>query len=278
MGGLKTGSIVVAVLLGCLISAGGVSANTPPVASFARTPVVAGATNAVLLDASASYDPDGSIVAYQWLFGDGFTGSGKTQTHVYEKVGRFEVTLFVIDDHGGTDRFTLPVDLAEPTESVEAPTPSTRYVVTTALPTAPVGTAVGNVAPDFELADLSGTPVRLSEYRGRITVLNFWASRCPACRATMPRLEELRSRYEAAGLVVVGVNLDHAPAVASRYLQENGLERFVTLWGSADAATKVSQTYRVSGIPYTYVIDRQGIIRFAGYGYQLQAPDVEPCL
>jgi len=83
-----------------------VSAHQPPVASFTHSPMVPIAGKTVTFDASASYDPDGSIISYSWEFGDSTTGSGKTATHAYTDAGSYTVTLTVADNDGSTDTKT----------------------------------------------------------------------------------------------------------------------------------------------------------------------------
>jgi probable HAF family extracellular repeat protein len=83
-----------------------VKANTPPTASFTATPIRGLAPLTVAFNASASSDPDGSIVSYAWTFGDGATGSGSVTQHTYVTSGRFQVTLKVTDDRGGTGSAT----------------------------------------------------------------------------------------------------------------------------------------------------------------------------
>src|SRR5204863_9720194 len=67
---------------------------------------------------------------------------------------------------------------------------------------------VGSIAPDFELQDLSGKTVRLSDYKGKVVVLNFWATWCGPCRAEIPDLITLQSRYGPKGMVVLGLSMD----------------------------------------------------------------------
>jgi thiol-disulfide isomerase/thioredoxin len=94
----------------------------------------------------------------------------------------------------------------------------------------------------------------------------------------MPHLEALRAKYAEQGLVVIAVNLDVTEAEAVDYLTENGFDAFVVLRGSLAEAEAVRATYGVEGIPHTFVIDRQGIVRHADHPIRLRDRDIEPWL
>jgi thiol-disulfide isomerase/thioredoxin len=114
-------------------------------------------------------------------------------------------------------------------------------------------------APDFTLDLLGGGQVTLSELRGKVVVVNVWASWCPPCRAEMPAIEKVYQAYRDLGVVVLGVNTtdqDNERDVAA-FVQEFGLTFPIPL----DRDGSVSRRYAVSGLPTTFFIDRQGIIR-----------------
>lgn len=142
----------------------------------------------------------------------------------------------------------------------------------------PVGNRVGQLAPEFTLAELSGGEVALSDFRNRVVVLDFWATWCSPCRASMPGLEALRARYHDKGLVLVSVSLDRSGENAKSYLEANGYEEFIGLWESLAAAKQVARLYGVFGIPRTFVIDRDGIIRYSGHPIRLTDTTIEPWL
>ncbi len=121
--------------------------------------------------------------------------------------------------------------------------------------------AVGSPAPDFELEALDGSPVSLRGQRGRVVVVNFWATWCGPCRVEMPDLEARAVRF-ADRLVVLGVNFDETPAEVAAFRDEVG----VTFPLLLDPGAKVQRLYRVLGYPTTYFVDEDGIIRIQHIG------------
>ncbi|MGH8131445.1 MAG: peroxiredoxin family protein [Steroidobacteraceae bacterium] len=115
----------------------------------------------------------------------------------------------------------------------------------------------GPVAPDFALASTTGTNYRLSEHRGEVVALVFWASWCGDCRRELERFERLRRTYGSVGLVVLGVNLDQEPELASSLAGAAGIGYPILL----DAEKNVSKTYRADDLPLIVLIDREGAIR-----------------
>lgn len=125
-------------------------------------------------------------------------------------------------------------------------------------PQAIEGLRVGNVAPDFELDDLNGKPLRLNDLRGKAVILNFWATWCEPCRQEMPLLQKAFAQYAAEGLVIVGVDLGEEPAVVQNYVDQLGVDFPIAL----DRQEQVSRRYRVFGLPTSFFIDRQGVIDY----------------
>ena len=265
------------VLLAAVVCVGSaVLANTPPVAQFVATASSDGSTLTVLFNATESYDSDGDIVSYQWVFGDGYSGSGITKAHTYPGAGDYDVALLVIDNEGAAQLVTRTIDPSNP----GVPKPIARQAPATPsrAASAPVGNTVGKAAPSFTLPDLSGGEVSLSDFLGQVVILNFWRSTCPACQALMPTLKDLRQCYHERGLVVVGVNLDGNAVIAARYLQRNGYSDFITLWGLYNVTKEVENLYGVVGLPRMFLVDRQGVIRFSGLPSRFGEEDIEPWL
>jgi peroxiredoxin len=122
----------------------------------------------------------------------------------------------------------------------------------------------GQAAPDFALKSSGGDNVRLSEYRGDVVMVNFWATWCGPCRQEMPLLDELYSRYERVGFSLLGVNIDDDSRKAMNMVSELGVS-FPVLF---DARKEVSKLYEVEAMPVTVLIDREGTIRYVHHGYK----------
>lgn len=118
---------------------------------------------------------------------------------------------------------------------------------------------VGKPAPDFVLSDLNDRTIRLSDFRGKVVFLNFWATWCKPCKEEMPSMEILHRTFEKDGLVVLAVSIDRVtttkdipPFIKSMNLSFPVL---VDSWGKTD------MPYKRMGVPETFIIDQQGIIR-----------------
>jgi peroxiredoxin len=137
-----------------------------------------------------------------------------------------------------------------------------------ALPAA-AGTLSG-AAPDFTLKSHAGNNVRLSEHRGEVVLINFWASWCGPCRQEMPLLDELHNRYKALGFTVLGVNVEEDPRQARRLLEDMAVS-FPVLF---DDRSVVSKAYDVIAMPSTVLVDRNGQMRYLHKGYKPGLEDV----
>ena len=120
---------------------------------------------------------------------------------------------------------------------------------------APV-TSIETLAPEFTLRNLEGKEVRLSDLRGKVVVLDFWATWCPPCRSGMPALELLHRQFKDKRFVVLGID-DEDSAEQSAFLRKFGYS-FSSL---VDPASKIANLYNVGGIPVTVIIDGEGKIR-----------------
>jgi cytochrome c biogenesis protein CcmG, thiol:disulfide interchange protein DsbE len=120
---------------------------------------------------------------------------------------------------------------------------------------------VNAIAPDIQLQSLDGQPVKISEMRGRVLLVNFWATWCSPCRQEMPLLQAAADRY-GEQLVVLAVNNDEAPETVAKYVGEANL-RFPVL---LDPGGKAARLYRVQGFPTSVFIDPQGVIRYRHAG------------
>jgi cytochrome c biogenesis protein CcmG, thiol:disulfide interchange protein DsbE len=117
-------------------------------------------------------------------------------------------------------------------------------------------TRIGSNAPDFTLQD-SDHKVTLSQFRGQVVVLNFWATWCPPCVEETPSLVQMQARFKDKGVVVLAVSIDDDDAAYHKFLKEYGVN-MVTV---RDETKKAATLYGTFGWPETYVIDRNGVIR-----------------
>ena len=127
---------------------------------------------------------------------------------------------------------------------------------------------VDELAPDFRLTDLDGNVVMLSDFRGKTVVLNFWATWCPPCREEMPEFQELWDHRGADGtddLVVVAVNFlrDDTVGAATKFIEANEFT-FVVVFDTTRG--DVAARYGVRGLPATFFIDRNGVVRTTALG------------
>ena len=118
-------------------------------------------------------------------------------------------------------------------------------------------------APDFTLKSRSGENLKLSEYRGDVVMINFWASWCGPCRQEMPLLEEIYQKYSDLGFELLAVNVEEDSSKADDLLRDVRVT-FPILF---DNTNKVSKLYKVVAMPSTVIVDRDGNIRYLHKGY-----------
>jgi peroxiredoxin len=120
------------------------------------------------------------------------------------------------------------------------------------------------MAPDFTLKSRDGVNIKLSELRGQVVMVNFWASWCGPCRQEMPLLQQLFERYQSLGFTLLGVNVDEVRAAADKMLSDVPVS-FPVLY---DDRGKVSKQYQVKAMPTTIMVDRDGRLRYLHKGYK----------
>lgn len=268
---------LIAAAMSCLPPMSAAIAATPQPAFTATMSSSAAGALSVRLDAAPSGDAEGEIILYQWVFGDGATGSGQVVVHTYPSPGTYPMTLFIADDQGETalitEQVTVPIPI-EPSAERLAPISGPAALVSPEMVGPPTGIAVGQLAPEFALTAITGERFALSEVRGSVVVLDFWSSGCGACQATMPGLVSIQQQLSLENVLFVGISLDQDAASAQRYIARYGF-RGITLWQSASANRSVMARYGVSSVPTTLVIDTAGVIRFRGYRSELDAQIIE---
>ncbi len=115
---------------------------------------------------------------------------------------------------------------------------------------------IGSEAPDFTLPDLDGAEVSLKQFRGKVILLNFWATWCPPCKAEMPSMNKLNQMFKDKGLVVIAISSDRSKKQVKRFLKKTPVS-FTILY---DPKNKISNIYKVFALPTSLVIDRDGTI------------------
>ena len=126
------------------------------------------------------------------------------------------------------------------------------------------GADVSGPAPAFTLASLSGQPGALSQYKGQVVMVNFWATWCGPCQQEMPLLEQMYKKYKPAGFTLIGVNVDKEAAPVKELLARKPVTFPVLL----DPANEVSKAYHIDEMPSSVIIDRKGQIRYIHRGYR----------
>lgn len=122
------------------------------------------------------------------------------------------------------------------------------------------------LAPDFQLEGLDGGEVRLSDYRGKVVMLHFWATWCPPCTAAIPHEKELQERYGEDGFVVIGLSMDRDPEDVREFLEKSPVNYPVAL---VDKPTRAAYG-GVPTVPLTILVDRDGIIRKQQIGFTVE--------
>ncbi|MCD6310722.1 MAG: TlpA family protein disulfide reductase [Candidatus Eremiobacteraeota bacterium] len=126
----------------------------------------------------------------------------------------------------------------------------------------------GKVGPDFTFSDLSGNKVSLSSLKGKVVLLDFWSSCCPACLEKMSRLNELQEKYRSDGLIVLCINQGDREETVRKLVKKHSIKSLVLL----DPEFEAGKKYRAFALPTMVLIDRDGIIRSWKAGFH---PDFE---
>jgi peroxiredoxin len=120
------------------------------------------------------------------------------------------------------------------------------------------GPQTGKLAPPFELADINGKKVSLADYKGKVVLINFWATFCKPCKAEMPSLNNLFLAFKNDGFVVLSICTDSSEKPVLSFLKDNAISFPVLM----DKEQEVYfDLYGVLGLPTSFLIDRDGVIR-----------------
>jgi len=126
------------------------------------------------------------------------------------------------------------------------------------------------MAPDFTLTSFDGRTLSLSDLRGQVVIVNFWASWCPPCREEAAYLEQTWRKYQDRGVVFIGVDYVDAEKEALAYIDEFD----ITYFNGPDTGTRISTDYNIQGVPETFFIDKTGVLRGVKIG-PLAPPELD---
>jgi cytochrome c biogenesis protein CcmG/thiol:disulfide interchange protein DsbE len=132
------------------------------------------------------------------------------------------------------------------------------------------GPREAGLAPDFTLTGFDGRTVTLSQLRGQVVVVNFWASWCPPCREEAAYLEQTWRKYRDRGVVFIGVDWVDTDKEARAYIEEFD----ITYLNGPDLGTRIADAYRIRGVPETFYIDKTGALQGVHIG-PLSAPELD---
>jgi len=143
------------------------------------------------------------------------------------------------------------------------------FTLITLVSSAPVTSAATRPTPNVAVQTADGETVRLNDYKGKVVLIDFWASWCPPCKASFPALDAIRREYQAKGLEVLAVNLDERRHDADAFLAAHPHSLTVLY----DPKGVSPQAFAVKGMPSSFLIDRAGNIRFTHMGYSGNVDD-----
>ena len=121
----------------------------------------------------------------------------------------------------------------------------------------------GEPAPNLSLKKLDDSSFKLSDYKGDVVYVDFWATWCPPCRKSFPWMEEMHQKYSDLGFKVVAISLDTKRDVIDQFLKTMTTSFIIAHDASGDSATQ----FKVKGMPSSYLIDRKGNIQVAHMGF-----------
>lgn len=204
-----------------------------------------------------------------WLFID-LNDDGKfTRDEIFDARAPFALGKTTVE----------PIVAANGTEIKLKPTTRVAYAPPKA-PEPPKLLTAGTLAPDFTAQAPDGHTVKLSDYRGKVVVLDFWATWCPPCRASMPHLQHLHETLSSKGVKVLGICVSDEKSAFDKWIPEHKELTFECAYDLAGrSGNSISgKLYNVSGIPTTYIIDKDGKVLEAIVGYEEGDKRVEAAL
>lgn len=128
------------------------------------------------------------------------------------------------------------------------------------------GPKIGEVAPSFQGVTIHGEKIELADFKGKVVLIDFWASWCGPCREEMPYLAELHHRYQNSGFEIIAVNIDEKPENAKKFINE--LSQNIRFPIIKDPRQEIPPQFQFKGMPSTILLDKNGVIRFWHTGFK----------
>jgi thiol-disulfide isomerase/thioredoxin len=202
-----------------------------------------------VVDIQEKPDEDGTVTMAQLVMAPDRPVAGRLTWATVQKTNAGRVVLEVrVDFNEFSAGEPLPDDLF-----TFDPPKKAKLVEDLVIPGQPGAALLNHDSPNFQAKTLTGEKVNLNDYRGKVILLDFWATWCPPCRAELPTIAKLYGDYKDKNVVVFGVNEEEG-GVAKKYLEKNSLN-LPTL---EDASQKAHRLYRISAIPTVYIIATDG--------------------
>jgi len=123
---------------------------------------------------------------------------------------------------------------------------------------------VGQKAPEFSVKDINGNLVSISSLKGKVILLNFWATWCPPCAAEMPSMDRLYQSFKNRGLMIIGVSMDGSVSTVKSFIKKTPVSFIVVV----DSKQIISRSYKAFMSPLTFIIDKRGVVVDKYFGEQ----------
>lgn len=130
---------------------------------------------------------------------------------------------------------------------------------------------VGSSAPSFKLNDLSGKPLSLADHKGKVVLLRFWSTACKSCKEEMPKLETVYQELKPSGLILIAINIKDSPEKITEFIDGMGLSFPILI----DKNKSAAKDFKVYGVPTSFLIDKEGIIKERFFGDLSETETVE---
>jgi peroxiredoxin len=142
---------------------------------------------------------------------------------------------------------------------------------------------INDTAPDFTLHDMAGNSVSLPSLKGKVVLIDFWATWCQPCKKEFPALNRLADNHKDADFVILGINLDKKKENAAEFLERMGLSLSKNMIVLLDPQSSVVSSYAARAMPTSFIIDKTGLIRYVHLGFNEADParwvaEIEPLL